>query len=269
MEQIFKIWHKRLYSCRNDIKMKLKHFIFLLFFFLLSCVESTLEKKISKKEKKYYSSSGFALIYDEKAYENKIINKKINNDEIVVFHKFLKKNTLIRITNPETSLSIETKIKNKAKYPNIFTILISKKIASILKLEKNNPFVEITELKKNKKFKAKVGEMFDEEKNVAEKAPIDKVLMDNLSVETQKSETKNEKKDIFTIIISDFYFLESATNLKKELLSKTNISIFVIKKINDKKYRLSVGPFNNFNSLKSTYISLNNLGFNNLNIYKN
>jgi len=43
-----------------------------------------------------------------------------------------------------------------------------------------------------------------------------------------------------------------------------NISI---KKINNKKYRLFVGPFKNFNALKTSYISLNNLGFEILNIY--
>ena len=44
-------------------------------------------------------------------------------------------------------------------------------------------------------------------------------------------------------------------------------NIFV-KKINDNKDRLSAGPFKNFNALKTTYISLNNLGFDDLNIYK-
>ena len=42
--------------------------------------------------------------------------------------------------------------------------------------------------------------------------------------------------------------------------------LLYLEKINDKKYRLSVGPFNSFNTLKSTYISLNNLGFEELNI---
>ena len=41
-----------------------------------------------------------------------------------------------------------------------------------------------------------------------------------------------------------------------------------IKKINNKKYRLYAGPFENFNSLKSTYISLNKLGFADLDIIK-
>ena len=69
------------------------------------------------------------------------------------------------------------------------------------------------------------------------------------------------------MVISDFYFLDSANNLKKELLEKTKMSNMSVKKINNKKYRLLVGPFKNFNALKTTYISLNNLGFENLNIY--
>ena len=58
-----------------------------------------------------------------------------------------------------------------------------------------------------------------------------------------------------------------AEKLKKELTRKTQIDKFSVKKINDKKYRLSVGPFKNFSSLKSIYISLNNLGFEGINIY--
>ena len=46
------------------------------------------------------------------------------------------------------------------------------------------------------------------------------------------------------------------------------MSNIYVKKINDNKYRLLVGPFNNFNALKGSYISLNNLGFEDLNIYR-
>ena len=56
-------------------------------------------------------------------------------------------------------------------------------------------------------------------------------------------------------------------NLKNELSRKINLTNIMVKKINDNKYRLLVGPFKNFNALKTTYISLNNLGFESLNIY--
>jgi hypothetical protein len=51
------------------------------------------------------------------------------------------------------------------------------------------------------------------------------------------------------------------------LIKKSNINNISVKKINDNKYRLLAGPFKNFNALKTTYISLNNLGFESLNIY--
>jgi len=56
--------------------------------------------------------------------------------------------------------------------------------------------------------------------------------------------------------------------LKNELVKKTNINNIFIKKIANNKYRLLAGPFKNFNALKTIYISLNNLGFGDLNIYR-
>ena len=50
-------------------------------------------------------------------------------------------------------------------------------------------------------------------------------------------------------------------------IKKININNISVEKINDTKYRLFAGPFENFNALKSIYISLNNLGFESLNIY--
>ena len=90
--------------------------------------------------------------------------------------------------------------------------------------------------------------------------------MDALSNEEIKKEKKKEKK--FVLVISDFYYEDSAFNLKKELVKETGMNNISIKKINNKKYRLLVGPFKNFNALKTAYISLNNLGFENLDIYR-
>ena len=82
-------------------------------------------------EKKYYSSKGFALIYEDKLYEQKVVNRKIKNDQLVLLHDTLKRNTIIEITNPITSISIEAKVINKAKYPAIFNIVISEKIEQV------------------------------------------------------------------------------------------------------------------------------------------
>ena len=200
-------------------------------------------------------------------YQNKVVNKKINNDKILLLHKSLKTNTDVRITNLKNSKSLDTKVYRKAKYPKIFNVLISEKIASILDLDFENPYVEIIELKKNKTYVAKEGNIFEEEKNVAEKAPVEDIQMNNISDTTKNTSVEEIKKEKFIIIITDFYYKDSALNLKKELSKKISLNNISIKKISNTKYRLLAGPFENFNALKTTYISLNNLGFEDLNIY--
>ena len=116
--------------------------------FLNSCADYKTDRTTKKKEKQYYSSMGFALIYSDHHYLNKVVNKKIKNDDSVAMHNLLKINTPIKIINLENSKFIVTKISKKSTYPKIFNIVISKKISSILELDLNNPFVEIREVKK-------------------------------------------------------------------------------------------------------------------------
>jgi len=242
--------------------------MFICFITLYSCADYYKNKGTQKDEKQYYSSSGFALIYDDELFLQKIINKKINNEDIRVMHSQLKANTPLQIINPVNSKVIETKIYKNANYPKIFNIVISKKIASILELDVNNPYVEVIEVKKNKIFIASKTNTFDEEKKVAEKVPVDEIKMDDLSKKEPEIEKKISEKSNFILVINDFYFEDSANNLKAELVEKTKMNNISIEKINNKKYRLFVGPFKNFNALKTTYISLNNLGFEIPNIYR-
>ena len=250
--------------------MNLKKIIlpFILSLQLYACADYKTVKITQDKEKHYFLSSGFALVYEDNLYVQKVVNRKLNNDDIVVMHNLLNKNTPIKIINPENSKVVETKIFRKANYPMIFNIVLSKKIATILELDIDNPYVEVFEIKKNKTFIAKEGNIFEEEKTVVETAPVDEVEIDDLSEDKSNNEKKITKKNFFILIISDFYYYNSANNLKNELVKKTHINKFSIQKINDNKYRLSVGPFKNFNALKSIYISLNKLGFEDLNIYR-
>ena len=241
--------------------------MFICFITLYSCADYKTNKGTQKEEKQYYSSSGFALIYDDDLFLQKIINKKINNEDIRVMHSQLKTNTKLKIINPVNSKVIETKIYKNANYPKIFNIVISKKIASILELDVNNPYVEVIEVKKNKIFIAKKANTFDEEKKVAENAPVDKIVMDDIFIDEFDNEKEILKEANFILVINDFYFEDSANNLKTELVEKTKMNNISIEKINNKKYRLFVGPFKNFNALKTTYISLNDLGFEIPNIY--
>ena len=260
--------------------MNLAKKIILLCFILLlgACANYKTDKPKQIKEKSFYSSIGFALIYNKNLFEeggidkklnnNEIIDNKLNNEQIIAMHSSLKKNTLIQIINPETSKIIETRIYRRAYYPKIFNIVLSKKIATFLELDIDNPYVEIFEVKENKTFIAKEGNIYEEERKVAEVVVVDKVEMDDLSEEQLYSKKISDKKKDFVLIIADFYYRDSAENLKKELVKKTKINKFSVKKINDNKYRLAVGPFKNFNALKTIYISLNNLGFEGLNIYR-
>ena len=236
---------------------------------LYSCADYSANKSVQKKVRQYYSSSGFALIYEDNLYIQKVVNKKINNEDIKVMHSLLKTNTPIKIINPANSKVIETKIYKKANYPKIFTIVVSERVALILELDLDNPFVEVIEVKKNKTFVAKKTNTYEEEKNVAGKAPVDEIKMDKLINNEDKAKKKVFKDNNFIIVINDFYYEDSAINLKNELFKKTGFSNILVRKISNNKYRLLAGPFKNFNALKTTYISLNNLGFEDLNIYKN
>ena len=261
-----------MHSCEYDLTMKiLNKIIYLLVVLSLSnCVNYKVEKSKTEIEKKFYSSKGFALIYSDDLYRQGIVNKKLLNDQIVVMHSSLKKNTVITLINPATNNEITTKIFKRADYPKIFNIVISEKIAEALELDFDNPYLEVIEIKKNKTFIAKEGTTFDEEKNVATKVPVEKIEIDNLvtkKTNEKQAQSKNNEK-LFFLIISDFYYHDSAINLKEELYIKTKLNNLSIKKINDKKYRLYAGPFKNFNSLKLTYISLNKIGFDDLNIIK-
>ena len=245
---------------------------FILFLFLSvtlnSCAYNNEATIKTESIQQLHQSTGFVLIYNDDLYKQKIVSKKLNNSEVQVLHSMLKKNSNIKIFNPDNLKSLNTKVTYKAKYPEFFDLVITQKIAELLKLDINYPFVEHMELKKNKTFIAKKSEIFEEEKNVSEKAPVDEIKMNDLTKNDTKTEKKSNKKNNFILVISDFYYEESAINLKKDLVKKTKMHNISVKKINNKKYRLLVGPFKNFNALKTTYISLNNLGFENLNIYR-
>ena len=181
--------------------------LFCVILLLGACVNYKTDKPKHKKEREYYSSKGFALIYSDSLFErggidkklnnNKIIDNKLNNEQIIALHSSLKKNTLINIINPDTSIAVKTKIFERANYPNIFNIVVSKKIATILELDLDNPYVEVFEIKKNKTFIAKEGNIFEEEKRVAESAPIDEISMNDLS-EAQMDIKKSSIKKIIS-----------------------------------------------------------------------
>ena len=248
--------------------MKFNLIYIYIFIFLFSCTQ---DMKIIKKHSKVkvreqtYSSKGFALIYEDSIFERKIVNKKLNNDQNYVLHSFLKNNTLVGISNPFNSKSLTAKVRKTYKYPSIYNIVITKKMADNLDLDINNPYVEVLTIKKNDKFIAKEASIFEEEKNVANKAPVTSININDLSVSTPKIEVK-KKKPTYIINIAEFYFLESAEAVKNRFEKKVNLENIKIKKISKNKFKVYFGPYASFNSMKETYLSLNELGFEDLDI---
>ena len=148
--------------------MKYKLIIF--FFFIISCTNYS-----SNHEKKSgYSGSGFAYI-------EKKISSNLGNDEFFISHNKLRVGKKLRITNPENNKSLEIIIKKKIKYDNFYKVLISKSIVEKLELSMEFPFVEINEIKSNKSFVAKKAVTQNEEKKIANKAPIDQININNIS----------------------------------------------------------------------------------------
>ena len=246
--------------------MKFNLIYIYIFIFLFSCTQDMkIIKKHSKVREPTYSSKGFALIYEDSIFERKIVNKKLNNDQNYVLHSFLKNNTLVSISNPFNSKSLTAKVRKTYKYPSIYNIVITKKMADNLDLDINNPYVEVLTIKKNDKFIAKEASIFEEEKNVANTAPVTSININDLSVSTPKIEVK-KKKPTYIINIAEFYFFESAEAIKNRFEKEANLVNITIEKISKNKFKVYSGPYPSFNSMKETYLSLNKLGFENLNI---
>ena len=78
--------------------MNYKFFLFIIFISALSCAEQSKKINYSKKFNNY-SNKGFTLIYDEKLFKSKFINKKLNDRSLLIFNNVLEEETPIKVTN--------------------------------------------------------------------------------------------------------------------------------------------------------------------------
>ena len=235
--------------------------LLIIFIFLISC-----KQNIRSDLSTPYTSKGLAYIFNENDMLNDTIIKKIDNSKLEVAHHTLKKGTLVKIVNPQTNKSIILSINKKLEYPNFYKILISKPVAENLNLQANLPLVEIIELKKNKSFVAKKAKIFNEEKKIHSKAPVQTVKIDNIT-KIKKKKTRIEKN--IYIIIAEFYSKDSANLLKKRIAEElTNFNSkklhLTSKKTN--KITLLSGPYTSVNLMKNDYILLKKFGFEELDI---
>ena len=237
---------------------------------LNNCTASTLTKnKNSNTFDNPFINKGFSLIYSDKFYDNKIISKKIDSRSLVIFQKNLRKNTIVKITNILNNKSVLGTVGSNADYPLFNNAVLSLRIADEIGLNESQPYVEIFEVLENAVFLAKRAKTFEEEKKVANKAPVNNINISDLN--NKEKNTKNElsKKFSYEIKIADFYFNDTASLLVDRIIKETKIRDAKIKKINEKKYRVYAGPFNNINSLQKSFNDINILKFENIEIIKN
>ena len=251
--------------------MLYKKLLILCFFILLNnCTTTTLTKnKISNSLDNPFINKGFSLIYSDKFYDNKIISKKIDERSLVIFQKNLKKNTIVKITNILNNKSIIGTVGGNADYPLFNNAVLSLRIADEIVLNENEPYVEILEVIEDTIFVAKRAKTFEEEKKVANKAPVNNINISDLSIKEKNSKNELSKKFSYEIKIADFYFNDTASLLVDRIVKETKIKDAKIKKINEKKYRVYAGPFNNINSLQKSFNDISILEFENIEIIKN
>ena len=247
-----------------------KFLIILLILFLTACQQFDDKKKVVNYSNYLkYSNTGFTLIYDDQLKKDKKISKKIDNRALVIFHKKIKKNSFVKITNPANDKSIIAKvISNNVQFSDFYNSVITKRIANELSIDLSEPYVDLVLISENSTFIAKKAKTFDEEKNVAEKAPVDGITIDNLGADLNKKKQVKKHKFLYSIKIADFYYKDSAENMILRIKKETNLKNPLIKKLSQTKYRVLLGPFNDIKKLEKSFDEIKLLEFENLEILK-
>ena len=252
--------------------MNYKSLFIIIFIFLVGCKQNSLDRNIVDQEMlTKYKNSGFTLVYDPILKKEKKITKKIDNKSLLIFHKNLKKNSFVKITNPINQKTVIAEvISNKVKFSNFYNSVITLRIAEELSLDLNEPYIDLVLISQNSTFIAKKAKTFKEEKKVAEKAPVDGIKIDNLgNLNSQKKETSRDKIFKYSIKIADFYYKDSAKNMLDRIINETNIKNPIIRRITNTKYRVLIGPFNDIKKLEDSFNEIKLLNFENIEILKN
>ena len=248
-----------------------KNILFITFFlFLTNCITSTIVKdKPNTVMVNGYLNKGFALVYSENIYKKNIVNKRIDERSLTIFQKNLKINTKVKVTNILNNKSLIGTVGKNSKYPSFNNAVLSRRIAEELDLDINQPYVEILEILENSIFIAGKAKTYDEEKNVAVKAPVNEISINDLNLVKKKDKKKSNIKFSYVVKIADFYFYDTALMMQNRIRTENLIKNSKIKKISDKKYRVYLGPFSNINSLQKSFNDISILEFDNIEIIKN
>ena len=274
--------------------MQFKYILYLLFLTIFACehhssniniknkpedTKSIVKKKEIKETQKkntkeeliniVYSNKGFALIYSEDAVNS--LQYKLDNTSINILSPNLPNGTPVRITNIINGKSLITVVQNKTVLPIFYNSVITNRIVNELSINPNEPYIFIETINSNNLYVANDVKTFDEEKEVANKAPVDDIMIQNISLETEtkESNTKNFVTNFNYIIkFGDFYFEDSAIMLKNRLFEEYNIKNILIKKLSQNNFRVYKGPYKDFEKLKKGFHNIENLDFDSIEIIK-
>ncbi len=256
--------------------MNYKYIIYFFFILLFSC-ENKSSKTNYSKNFEHYSNKGFALIYNDTLYKNKILNKKIDHRSLIIFNDKLDIDTPVKITNLLNGKNLIAKVGKKSNFPFFYNSVLSDRIAKDLLIDPSEPYVQIQTLNLRNSFVANKAKTFDEEKEVANKAPVDDITIQNIGivenldkVKVKEKDTKKLKTNDFNYIIkfADLYFEDSAIMLKDRLFEEFMITNISIKKLSNNNYRVYKGPFKSLESIKKAFGDIKKLNFENIEIIK-
>ena len=249
--------------------MKYNFFLILLIVLITSCTSNNYKTVNVDPILEKFSNNGFALIYNDKLYNDKIISKKMDERDLIIFQRNLRKGTSVKITNPFNNKTIIAKVGKKANYPSFNNSVVSIRISKELEIDINEPYIVIEEIRDNASFIAKKAKTFEEEKKVADKAPVDSISVNDLNDTDEKKIKKKINNEFkYVIKIADFYYLDTAKQMVKRIKSELNIKKTDINKINENKFRVFTGPYLSLKALQKAYNSIETLGFENIELIK-
>ena len=126
----------------------------LIFFsiFLIGCEPIKKSDRINIDLSNKYKNFGFTLIYND----NLGIKKKLDDRSLEIFHETLKIKSSVKITNPNNGKSLIAKVKsNKVVFSKFYNSVISLRIAQLLEIDFEEPYIEIILISDDTTFVAK------------------------------------------------------------------------------------------------------------------
>ena len=240
----------------------------LILIFLVSCATPIkVEKEIIPQRK--FSNKGFALLYKEDLKKNKTVTNSIEERSLIIFQKNLEENTIVKITNLLNEKHLIATVGQDSNYPIFYNAVFSKRIFNELDIDPKQPYIEIVTVNNDGLFIAKKAKTFEEEKKVADKAPVEGITIKNLNSKKNKvDKQKIKSKFNYIIKVADFYFIDSAEIMFKKIKKNTQVKKLNIVSISKNQHRVYAGPFKNLKSLKKAFNAISIIDFENLEVIK-